>query len=88
MGQESIVIRTIALFLCLLLNANPANNTSQTTLLPEPVLTALSQELSGETAKSNLEYIARFHRMRGSRGFRSAAEHIVKQLHFMSLVDR
>jgi len=81
------VHRWIALFLCLLLNANPANNTNQTTLLPEPVLAALSQELSGETAKSNLEYIARFHRMRGSRGFRSAAEHIVKQLRDYGITD-
>lgn len=79
--------RSIAVFLCLLLNANPTNNISQSTLLPEPVLAALSQELSGETAKSNLEYITRFHRMRGSRGFRSAAEHIVKQLRDYGLSD-
>ena len=83
----SIVNRSIALFLCLLLNANLTNNASQNTLLPEPVLAAFSQELSGETAKSNLEYIARFHRMRGSRGFRSAAEHIVKQLGDYGLTD-
>ena len=76
----------IALFLCLLLNTNSANST-QATLLPDPVIAALSQELSGETAKSNLEYIARFHRMRGSRGFRSAAEHIVKQLQDYGLTD-
>ena len=76
----------IALFLCLLLNTNSANST-QTTLLPDAVVAALSQELSGETAKSNLEYIARFHRMRGSRGFRSAAEHIVKQLRDYGLTD-
>ena len=78
--------RWIALFLCLLLNTNSAN-TTQATLLPDAVVAALSQELSGETAKSNLEYIARFHRMRGSRGFRSAAEHIVKQLHDYGLTD-
>ena len=71
----------IALVLCLLLN------TTQSTLLPEPVLAALSQELSGETAKSNLEYIARHHRMRGSRGFHAAAEHIVKQLRDYGLTD-
>ena len=76
----------IALFLCLLLNTNSAT-TNQATLLPDPVVAALSQELSGETAKSNLEYIARFHRMRGSRGFRSAAEHIVKQLRDYGLTD-
>ena len=65
----------LAVVLCLTLNAN------QATLLPDTVIAALSQELSGETAKRNLEYISRQHRMRGSRGFRSAAEHIVKQLH-------
>ena len=75
----------IALFLCLLLNTNSANTTP--TLLPDTVVAALSQELSGETAKSNLEYISRFHRMRGSRGFRSAAEHIVQQLRDYGLTD-
>ena len=79
--SESAVNNCIALVLCLLLN------TTQSTLLPEPVLAALSQELSGETAKSNLEYIARHHRMRGSRGFHAAAEHIVKQLRDYGLTD-
>ena len=78
--------KSIALLISLLLNANFAN-ASQATLLPEPVVAALSQELSGETAKSNLEYIARYHRMRGSRGFRAAAEHIVKQLQTYGLSD-
>ena len=71
----------LALVLCLTLNAN------QATLLPDAVVAALSQELSGETAKRNLEYISRQHRMRGSRGFRSAAEHIVKQLHEYGIKD-
>ena len=71
----------VALVLCVVLNAN------QATLLPDTVVAALSQELSGETAKRNLEYIARQHRMRGSRGFRSAAEHIVKQLQEYGIKD-
>ncbi len=71
----------LALVLCLMLNAN------QATLLPDAVVAALSQELSGETAKRNLEYISRQHRMRGSRGFRAAAEHIVKQLHDYGIKD-
>jgi aminopeptidase YwaD len=75
------VHQVLALVLCLTLNAN------QATLLPDVVVAALSQELSGETAKRNLEYIARQHRMRGSRGFRSAAEHIVKQLHEYGIKD-
>ena len=79
--------KLIAVSLCLLLNVNATNNTNQTTLLPDSVVAALSQELSGETAKRNLEYIARHHRMRGSRGFRSAADHIVKQLRDYGITD-
>ncbi len=78
--------KSIALFICLALNSNLAS-ASQATLLAEPVVAALSQELSGETAKSNLEYIARHHRMRGSRGFRAAAEHIVGQLRDNGIAD-
>ena len=81
------VTKSIALVVCLLLNAIPANDATQTTLLPDAVIAALSQELSGETAKSNLEYIARHHRMRGSRGFRSAADHIVNQLRDYGITD-
>lgn len=73
--------QVLALVLCLTLNSN------QATLLPDSVVAALSQELSGETAKRNLEYISRHHRMRGSRGFRSAAEHIVRQLHEYGIKD-
>ncbi len=92
--------RHLAFFICLLLtvnlvNANPTRSsrtvitqqTSQSTLLPEYVIAALNQELSGETAKRNLEYIARHHRMRGSRGFRAAAEYIVEQLRTYGLTD-
>src|SRR2546429_8435918 len=43
-------------------------------LLPEKDVAALANELSGETAKRNLEGIARFHRQRGSQGFHEAAE--------------
>jgi hypothetical protein len=56
-------------------------------LLPEPVVAALAQELSGETAKHTLEYLARLHRMRGSRAFRAAAEHIAAQARAYGLAD-
>jgi aminopeptidase YwaD len=81
--------RLIASFICLLLSANLAYHQSkrQSTLLPESTITALAQELSGETAKRNLEYIARQHRMRGSRGFHAAAEYIVEQLRSYGLTD-
>ncbi|HSE32823.1 MAG TPA: M28 family peptidase [Pyrinomonadaceae bacterium] len=78
--------KSIAVLVCLLLTIN-ATPPTQLTLLPDTVVAALSQELSGEIAKSNLEYIARFHRMRGSRGFRAAAEHILKQLRDYGLTD-
>lgn len=64
----------VAILLCVNLFAQ-----SKPPLLPEPVVAALSSELSGETAKRNLEFISRHHRMRASREFRSAAEFIAEQ---------
>nr|MDQ3804130.1 hypothetical protein [Acidobacteriota bacterium] len=78
--------KLIVLSLPLLLSAAPAG-AQRTTLLPEPVLAALAQELSGEAAQRNLEQLARHHRMRGSRGFRAAAEHIAEQLRAYGLSD-
>ncbi|MBS0417228.1 MAG: M28 family peptidase [Proteobacteria bacterium] len=49
------------------------------TLLPQPAVAALANELSGETAKRNLEGLARLHRQRGSQGFHSAAELIAER---------
>jgi len=48
-------------------------------LLPEKDVAALANELSGETAKKNLEGLARFHRQRGSQGFHAAAELIAER---------
>jgi len=48
-------------------------------LLPAPEIAALANELSGETAKRNLEGLARFHRQRGSEGFHAAAELIAER---------
>jgi aminopeptidase YwaD len=56
-------------------------------LLPEREVAALAQELSGETAKRNLEGIARFHRQRGSRGFHSAAELVAERARAYGLSD-
>jgi hypothetical protein len=60
---------------------------SKPPLLPRDVVAALASELSGETAKSNLEFIARQHRMRASRGYRAAAEYIAGQLRSYGLSD-
>jgi aminopeptidase YwaD len=56
-------------------------------LLPEKDVAALAQELSGETAKRNLEGIARFHRQRGSQGFHAAAELVAERLRAYGLSD-
>jgi hypothetical protein len=73
------VKKTLILITCLLLSTNSLR-AQQALLLPEPTVAALAQELSGETAKRHLEYLAHHHRMRGSRGFRAAAEHIAGEL--------
>src|SRR3989454_5799317 len=56
-------------------------------LLPEKDVAALANELSGETAKRNLEGIARVHRQRGSRGFHEAAELVAERLRAYGLSD-
>ena len=56
-------------------------------LLPEKDVAALTNELSGETAKRNLEGIARFHRQRGSKGFHAAAELVDERLRAYGLSD-
>ena len=49
-------------------------------LLGEPVVAALASELSGESAKHNLDVISDAHRMRASRGFRDAAQFVAGRL--------
>jgi len=56
-------------------------------LLSEQDVVALANELSGETAKRNLEVIATFHRQRGSRGFHSAAELVAERARAYGLSD-
>src|ERR1700741_826833 len=56
-------------------------------LLPEKDVAALANELSGETAKRNLEVIATFHRQRGSKGFHAAAELVTSRLREYGLSD-
>jgi hypothetical protein len=56
-------------------------------LLAEKDVAAMANELSGETAKRNLEGIARFHRQRGSQGFHSAAELVAERLRAYGLSD-
>jgi aminopeptidase YwaD len=64
----------IGLIFCTLSSAQ-----SKPPLLPEDFVAALSAELSGESAKRDLEFISRQHRMRASRGYRAAAEFVAER---------
>jgi aminopeptidase YwaD len=66
----------------------PSNAAAQTPpLLTSAEVAAFDQELSGETAKRNLEFITREHRMRASRGFRAAAEFVAERARAYGLSD-
>jgi aminopeptidase YwaD len=56
-------------------------------LLGEKEVAAIAGEINGETAKKNLEGIARFHRQRGSKGFHEAAELVAERLRAYGLSD-
>jgi aminopeptidase YwaD len=77
------ILATAALFCA---NALPSV-AQKPPLLPEKDVAALSNELSGEIAKRNLEGITRLHRQRGSQGFHSAAEIIVERARAYGLTD-
>ena len=56
-------------------------------LLAEKDVAALANEVSGETAKRNLEGITSFHRQRGSQGYHKAAELVAERLREYGLTD-
>lgn len=55
--------------------------------LPETTVAALATEVSGDTAKKNLEGIVPFHRERGSRGFHAAAELVAERARAYGLAE-
>lgn len=83
-------LRVISAFICVSVSCpatvRPAS-AEQQTLLPDAVIAALAAELSGEAAKRTVEVISLQHRMRGSRGFRAAAEQIAAELRSYGLSD-
>lgn len=81
------MIRSPGLLAVCLLGLCSSAESQSTPLLPDSVVGALAGELSGETAKRNLERLAGEHRMRGSRGFHRVAEHIVERLLAYGLTD-
>src|SRR6266850_3103807 len=56
-------------------------------LLSDSQITALSGEISGESAKRSLEGLSRLHRMRGSRDFHRAAELVLGELQKYGYAD-
>jgi aminopeptidase YwaD len=78
--------------LCVLCVLSPlAAQTSATPapppLLPEPVVRALAAEVSGTSARRTVQDLTLFHRMRGSRGFRAAAERVRDRLKESGLAE-
>src|SRR5260221_11045727 len=67
--------------------AGPLMAQQRTPLLPEKEVAALADELSGETAKRNLEGLARLHRQPGSTGFHVAAELVAERARAYGLGD-
>jgi aminopeptidase YwaD len=75
-------------FLCVLIGFAASDAAAQAPpLLPASDVAALVNEASGETAKRNLEGIARLHRQRGSQGFHSAAELVAERARAYGLRD-
>jgi aminopeptidase YwaD len=69
-----ITISLIALFLSHHSNAQPVP------LGQDKLVQQLNQELSGESAKRNVEFISRLHRMRGSKDYNQAIAFIMSEL--------
>jgi len=76
-----------AIFLIALTFGGPAAAQQGTPLLAERDVAGLANELSGETAKRNLEGLARLHRQRGSSGFHTAAELVAERARAYGLSD-
>lgn len=70
--MQKVVLTLAVIFISTLAIAQP--------LVEKGVVAALDGELSGESAKRNLEYITRLHRMRGSAQFRQAIDFIETKL--------
>ena len=74
----------LAALLLALASPTPA---AEPPLLPAEQVAALADTLSGETAKRNLEGLARFHRQRGSAGLHAAAELIAERARAYGLAE-
>ncbi|HEX8252058.1 MAG TPA: DUF4910 domain-containing protein, partial [Thermoanaerobaculia bacterium] len=78
-------MRVAAFFVALFAAASASTQTLP--FLTDKEIAAIASEVSGETAKRTVEGLSRQHRMRGSRGFRAAADQIVADLKRFGLED-
>jgi hypothetical protein len=85
--MREVIVRRILLIGISLATFGAVASAQKPPLLPEKDVAALANELSGETAKKNLEGIARFHRQRGSQGFHAAAELVAERARAYGLSD-
>lgn len=56
-------------------------------MLDESVIKPFAQEISGELAKRNLEFLSRQHRMRGSHAFQASVEFVAGELRKYGIED-
>lgn len=73
---ESLVLSAVLVAVLAAGPAAAARTGEPPPLLPEPVVRALAEEISGQNARHTIQELALHHRMRGSEGYRSAAEAI------------
>jgi len=74
-------------FVLIMAGTGAARAQQGTPLFAEKDVARLADELSGETAKRNLEGLARLHRQRGSAGFHAAAELVAERARAYGLSD-
>ncbi|MCX7041301.1 MAG: M28 family peptidase [Gammaproteobacteria bacterium] len=72
---------------CASLAAGAAGAASMPEGLPEKAVVALATQVSGDTAKKNLEGIVQHHRERGSRGFHAAATLVAERARAYGLAE-
>jgi len=85
--MKSTLLSIILAAAILALSSNTASIAQNVPLNQESLVNHLDQELSGEVAKRNLEYISRLHRMRGSREYNEAIAFISSKLKEYNLED-
>lgn len=81
------MLKTLRFTLLAILCISGVCGYTQPPLLDDATVSALDGELSGESAKRNLEYITRLHRMRGSAEFKKAIDFIESRLKEYGLED-